>query len=72
MRQGSPGFFSSFRQDVLPSMSVTQAPDGDDRHAVLAAAGTTNSLTDAATYTPVGEEDMKGAFLLGGTTCLRG
>ena len=53
-------------------MSVTQAPDGDDRHAVLAAAGTTNSLTDAATYTPVGEEDMKGAFLLGGTTCLRG
>lgn len=53
-------------------MSVTQAPDGDDRHAVLAAAGTTNSLTDATTYTPVGEEDMKGAFFSEGQLAFEG
>ena len=53
-------------------MSVTQAPDGDDRHAVLAPVGTTNSLTDATTYTPVGEEDMKGAFFSEGQLAFEG
>ena len=63
---------------VLQNLNLT-ANDGPalniqskKKTTVLLPAGTTNSLTDATTYTPVGEEDMKGGLLLGGTTCLRG
>lgn len=63
---------------VLQNLNLT-ANDGPalniqskKKTTVLLPAGTTNSLTDATTYTPVGEEDMKGAFFSEGQLVFEG